>query len=157
MADGGKVNTGGPYLNAALLCERVLQERDGVTSLIRVIDRVTVTAVAQGNVAGDLPPTVLAFTVYVALKSGVYKGSLPVKLSIKSPDDEKLVEFSTDVLFEGDDRGVNIVSPVQFQIQKDGLFWIDLSLMDELITRIPLRVVVQRVSQGSLPWPPKSE
>jgi hypothetical protein len=93
----------------------------------------------------------------VALKSGVYKGSLPVKFEIKSPDDEKLGEFSTDVLFEGDDRGVNIVSPMQLQIQKDGLWWIDVFLMNDLITRIPLRVIVQRVSQGSLPWPPTSQ
>ena len=151
------MNIGGPYLNAALVCERVLQERDGVTSLIRVIDRVTVTALSQGTVAGELPPSSLSFTVYVALKSGVYKGSLPVKFEIKSPDDEKLGEFSTDVLFEGDDRGVNIVSPMQLQIQKDGLWWIDVFLMNDLITRIPLRVIVQRVSQGSLPWPPTSQ
>lgn len=97
------------------------------------------------------------FTVYIAFKSGVYKGTLPVKLEIRSPDEEKIDGFSTDVLFEGDDRGVNIVSPMQFQVQKDGLWWIDVFLMNDLVTRIPLRVIVQRVSQGSLPWPPTSQ
>ncbi len=150
------MNTGGPYLNAALLCERVLQERDGVTSLIRIIDRVTVTALAQGSI-GELAPPPLMFTVYIAFKSGVYKGTLPVKLEIRSPDEEKIDGFSTDVLFEGDDRGVNIVSPMQFQVQKDGLWWIDVFLINDLVTRIPLRVIVQRVSQGSLPWPPTSQ
>jgi hypothetical protein len=33
------MDAGGPYLNAALLCEKVLQERDGVLSIIRIIDR----------------------------------------------------------------------------------------------------------------------
>jgi len=34
----------GPYLQAALLCERVMQEKDGVLSVIRIIDRVIHTA-----------------------------------------------------------------------------------------------------------------
>ena len=33
----------GPYLSAALLCEKVLEEKDGVKSAIRIIDRVTRT------------------------------------------------------------------------------------------------------------------
>ncbi len=33
----------GPYLIAALLCEKVLQEKDGIISVIRMIDRITLT------------------------------------------------------------------------------------------------------------------
>jgi len=32
---------GGPYVQVAAFCEQVLQERDGVHSLIRIIDTVT--------------------------------------------------------------------------------------------------------------------
>lgn len=151
------MNTGGPYLNAALLCERVLQERDGVNSLIRVIDRVTITAIVQNIGSVEIPPTLVGFSLFVSIKSGLFKGSAPLKLTVRSPDEEKIVEFAIDILLEGDDRGVNVVSPVQFQIQTEGLFWVDVSLMGSLITRIPLRVVIQKVTQGSLPWPPKQE
>ena len=32
---------GGPYWATAVLCEKVLEEKDGVQSLIRVVDRIT--------------------------------------------------------------------------------------------------------------------
>ncbi|MGH9740926.1 MAG: hypothetical protein ACRD51_01105, partial [Candidatus Acidiferrum sp.] len=35
---------GGPYLQMACFCEKVLNEKDGVLSIIRVIDRLTVNA-----------------------------------------------------------------------------------------------------------------
>ena len=35
---------GGPYLHAAHFCEKLLTEKDGVLSAIRIIDRITVTA-----------------------------------------------------------------------------------------------------------------
>lgn len=135
----------------------MLQERDGVSSLIRVIDRITVTAVAQNIGAVEVPPTLIAFNLFISIKSGLYKGSAPLKLTLRSPDEEPIVEFAIDILLEGDDRGVNVVSPVQFQTQTEGLFWIDVSLLNDLITRVPLRVVIQKLTQGSLPWPPNPE
>ena len=40
----------GPYLAAAVLCEKVLQEKDGVLSAIRLVDRFIITA------SGTQPP-----------------------------------------------------------------------------------------------------
>jgi hypothetical protein len=37
------METGAAYINAALICEKVLQERDSVLSVVRIIDRLTVT------------------------------------------------------------------------------------------------------------------
>ena len=37
----------GPFLNSALLCERVLQEPDGTLSVIRAVDMITVTQVGD--------------------------------------------------------------------------------------------------------------
>jgi hypothetical protein len=36
---------GGPYIGAAFLCEKILQEKDGVLSAIRIVDRITHSAV----------------------------------------------------------------------------------------------------------------
>ena len=148
------MDSGGPYLNAALLCERVLQEKDGVLSLIRLVDRVVITAVSTGGIAPDvLPPSVVSFHLLIVLKSGVYKGTAPVRLVIHSPSETQVGESSVDVFFEGDDRGVNLILPMQLQINEDGAYWISVFCMGTLFTRIPLRVVYQRVSQGSLRWP----
>lgn len=39
----------GPYLNAALICEKMLREADGVLSPIRIIDRYTLNVVTSGS------------------------------------------------------------------------------------------------------------
>ncbi len=66
--------TGGPYLVHAAICEKVLQEPDGVLSLIRVIDRVTVnlqTTSVSGIEAPVLPqPLPFLLTFAVSFKSG---------------------------------------------------------------------------------------
>lgn len=149
------METGGPYLNAALLCEKVLQERDGVLSIIRVVDRFTIMAISAGVSAPEsLPPGIVNFHVVVVLKSGLFKGTAPIKLIFHSPSGQTIGETTTDVFFEGDDRGINLVSPQQMQVTEDGLYWIDVLCAGELFTRIPLRVIYQRVNQGSLKWPP---
>lgn len=148
------MNTGGPYLNAGVICERVLQERDGVLSLIRIIDRVTLTVSAlPGSSAPEtLPPSMIGFTVAVVLKSGLFKGTAPIKLIVYSPSNETIAQTITDVFFEGDDRGMNLVSPLQLQVQEDGLYWVEVLCGDQILTRIPFRVIYQRISQGALPW-----
>jgi hypothetical protein len=45
----------GPYLIAALICEKVLQEKDGTVSIIRMVDRVTLTTQAALS-PETLPP-----------------------------------------------------------------------------------------------------
>ena len=47
----------GPYLNAAFLCEKILEEKSGVLSAIRIIDRVTYTYKASPeNPSSGEPP-----------------------------------------------------------------------------------------------------
>jgi len=149
------MNTGGPYVNAALLCEKVLQERDGVLSMIRVVDRFTLMAMSAGEPLPDpLPTATVSFTIALVLKSGLYKGSAPIKFAIHSPSEQTIGESTIDVFFEGDDRGVNLVAPQQLQVREEGIYWIDVMCDKALLTRIPLRVIIQRVNQGSLKWAP---
>lgn len=44
---------GGPFLSAALLCEKVLVEQDGIKSAIRIIDRVTHAVLGPTLCDGD--------------------------------------------------------------------------------------------------------
>ena len=55
----------GPHLAAALLCEKVLQEKDGVLSFIRVVDRFGV----QEPQPGKAPEPIQA-TLVVTFKAG---------------------------------------------------------------------------------------
>jgi hypothetical protein len=143
------MDSGGPYLNAAIICERVLQETDGIFSLIRAVDRFTISTVGQ-DAPSTIPPGIISFQLVVVLRSGIFKGVLPIRIVLNSPSSQVLGESSTDVFLEGDDRGANLVSPFQLVVQEDGLYWIDVYCGGQLFTRVPFRVIYQRIVQGSL-------
>src|SRR5438552_2529043 len=75
---------GGPYIRVATLCERVLQEQDGVVSLIRVVDRFTQTA-AGPSVPAEMPPLTISTTLVVNLSSGQARGSYEIAFRIEHP------------------------------------------------------------------------
>jgi Family of unknown function (DUF6941) len=139
--------TNGPYLTAALLCEKVLQEKDGILSAIRIVDRIIATA--QGSQPPEqMPPVPVNITALLMLKSGEARGSYTVKIQPVAPSGFKSPEVSWPIYLEGEDRGANIVLQIVFQAKEEGLYWFEVSFKDELLTRIPLRVVYQRLAIG---------
>ena len=145
-----KPTSNGPFVQAALLCDLALEDKQGVLSAIRIVDRfflpsTDTTGMGQGT------PRALRTWLVVALKAGEAKGRHVVKLAVESPSGNRSPLPDADVLFEGPDRGVNLVMNLQLGIQEEGLYWIDIFLGEDRLTRIPLRVVFQRV--GPLPGP----
>jgi hypothetical protein len=129
------------YLHVATFCEKILREADGVSSIIRMVDRFNVQGTSE-----DMQPIVLSFMVYISFKSGFMRGKQKISLRPKSPKGEDLPAMDFPVLFEGDDdRGPAIGFQVNWAVQEEGLFWWDLYLNDELVTRMPLRVDYQKV------------
>ena len=45
----------GPYVTTAVFCETVLQESSGVLTLVRIIDRMEITA-SGSNAPEEMPP-----------------------------------------------------------------------------------------------------
>ena len=92
----------GPYVQLAAICEKVLQEADGVLSVIRVIDRLILTA--QGTELPDeLPQGLLAnVTFVVSLRPDDARGRHPLQVRIQQPSGVFLPEQTFDVMFEGD-------------------------------------------------------
>ena len=58
-------------------------------------------------------------------------------------------ETSFPVLFEGEDRGANLILPTDFEVDEEGLYWFDILVDDRLMTRIPMRVLYQPIASGS--------
>ena len=111
-------DTGGPYLVAALICERVLHEADGVNSIIRVIDRFTIEGgkEAPGGL-DDKHVASLDFSLYVSLKNGRAAGNHRLKVVPVRPDMSNPEPFEQVVHLEsGEERGVNIVFPAPTDI-----------------------------------------
>lgn len=148
--------SGGPYLTAAFFCERVLQERDGVMSFIRTIDR--------WNVVGPTPtmsPTIIPTTLVVLFRSGIFRSSAQVAITPVSPTGERMQQVTAPVLFEGDDeRGCGVILPIGFPVKEPGLYWFEVSLAapggagGSVLTNIPMRIVYLQTGPMMMPHIP---
>ena len=69
-----------------------------------------------------------------------------VRLKIVAPSHRELSVVELPMLLEGEDRGANLVLQLGFQAEEEGVYWFDVSLHDALITKVPLRVIYQRLS-----------
>lgn len=154
----------GPYLSAALLCEKLLIEKDGVTSAIRIIDRVTHTAVGVSP-PEEMEPFNYVLTLVVTLKAGWAQGSYPMRIALVSPQGSSRDILKQTVFFEGgEDRGNSVVGQMAVRFDVEGIYWFEVLLGEQkserLLTRIPLRVIYLRTftppprgESGSLPQP----
>jgi hypothetical protein len=144
----------GPYLSFAVVCEKVLQEADGVLSFIRIVDHVTVTIALPTGV--DVPPEVVppeppvAVTFALGLKSRSDIDSVPVKVRIETPSGLTLPEFETSQPVGAEDRGINLVLPIQFPVQDEGVYWFEVEVSGTVVTRVPLRISKRVIQQADL-------
>lgn len=133
----------GPYLTAALICERVLQESDGVTSAIRIIDRVTHT-IFDPSPSREMEPFSYDLEILVMLKSGEHPGMHKLSIQPIKPSNEKIAPMNYTINLEAPaDRGFNLRARVRMLFDEAGLWWFDISLNGKRITRIPFRVLYQ--------------
>ena len=134
----------GPYLNLAAFCEQVIEDKSGVLSLIRVVDRRTITS--QGPSAPEeMPPTNLDWTLVLTLKSGEVRGSHAVKIVPELPSGEILSPVTLSVHLEGDNRGRNIISRMNMVLPMPGVYWFKMYFDDEFLTQVPVEVIYSRV------------
>ncbi len=139
---------GGPFLQMAVFCERVLQEKDGVMSAIRIVDRFT-QIVPPANVQTILTPMRLDVFIAIAIKAGDIRRKAELKVIPKAPSGAELPGFSGTVLLEGDDRGVNVVVKYVFEAKEEGIYWFDVNLDGMLLTKMPLRIIHQEMATSS--------
>lgn len=136
--------TDGPYLQTACLCEKVLEEQDGVKSAIRIIDRV-IHAVVGPSPPDEMEPFPYDVFLLIKLKAGSARGTMPLTVRLIKPSGESPSPITTDLYFEGeDDRGIDVAAKMTIRFEQPGLYWFDVSLGDERLTRIPLRVIYSR-------------
>ncbi len=144
-------NSEGPFLAAAFLCQVVIEGKDGVLSAIRIVDRVTHTIMGPAA-----PETMPSFTytakLLLAFKSGAARGKHKVQLSVEAPSGAPTGQtISFPALFEGEDRGANFILDFALTPKEEGLYWLDVLLDDKRVTRVPLRIVYQRLETGGAP------
>ena len=145
-------NETGPHLALATFCDTVREEKDGVLSAIRIIDRITQTA-AGIEVPKEMPPFTQSLTLLVAFRAGEARGRYTVQVRPEIPNGFQLPPMDVAVHFEGEERGANLIMRFEFAFQLEGLYWFDVLFEEKLATRVPLRVMYQ---PQSVPQPPTS-
>ena len=140
----------GPYLQMAVFCEKILQERDGVISVIRVIDRVNRTA--TGPEAPEAMPSFdYQLTTIITLKSGRARGGVQVEIEPELPSGLRQPRAAMTAQMEGNERGQNLIMNLQMKFEEPGVYWFNVYADGRIITRLPFTVTYSRISGASAP------
>lgn len=129
-----------PYVQIATICHTALIESTGQMSVVRVTDRVGVAGVTQ-----EMQPHPLQLTFALLLRSGEMKGQYSVKIRVTSPQGQETTGQDITFLFEGGDRGVQVILPMAMIATEPGTYWFDVLVEADVLTRVPLTVVYQRM------------
>jgi hypothetical protein len=132
-----------PYVQVAAICQAALQEPNRFLSLIRIINRFPV----HGNTPTMQPQPLHNLVMVIVLRSGEMKMKCQLKVTVEPPNhpEQRDPLIDTSALFEGDDRGVQMVVPLMYTAREEGLYWFEVSVEQDVLTRIPLRVLYQKI------------
>lgn len=133
-----------PFLAVAVLCEKILREEDNVISLVRLFDTF--------NLSGEtptIPPGVATTNMYLQFKSGEAIGTRRLSVVGRSPSGEETTLFENRIDFNGGEGGAVASIDLKLAVKEAGLYWFDVMINDELMTKIPLRVQYRRTPKES--------
>jgi len=128
----------GPFLTMAVFCDRVIEGKDSVLSIIRVVDRVDVTIPPDAQQPFKVP---IAITLVIGFRAGSARGAYILRLEVDTPTGKTSLVGETPISFQGPgEQAANLLSNLQLLIEGEGLYWFNVYLEKEFITRVPLRV-----------------
>jgi len=131
-----------PYINAALLCERIIQEKEGTLSAIRIIDRLEFGLLTNNpeleklNVRPAVPISAL-----IAIKSGPVTGKFNLNIDGVKPSGKTKHLLTLPFELKGEHEGQNFIVNIMQGTEEEGLHWFEIRLDETLLTKIPLMLV----------------
>ncbi len=134
-------------MNPATLCESVLQEAENRFTLVRLLDRMEIAFPADAP--DPFPSVTIQIKAVIAFKSGGFVGEK--KLAVKTVDPKGEIAaaaFESRLVFEGNEHGTQLVLSLNIGTDREGLYWLDVLLDEEMVTRIPLRLTFTRQLQA---------
>lgn len=139
----------GPYVTLAVFCEQVIEEKDGVLTIVRIVDQLTVS-VSGTDVSDELPPgAAIQTNLVIALKAGEALGQQSVQVVVEHPDTTRHPGPKLPVHFTpGRGGGANLILRFAIQLSTTGLYWADVLVNGRLVTRTPLEVRYQVIPPG---------
>lgn len=138
-----------PYLSAAFFCERVMEEKDGVLSAIRLVDTFT----AHTNLpAGTVP--VVELTLVVSFKSdSPTPDKHEIGLRITSPSGKELAGTGIPphmMITLHEEAGANVILRMRLAMNEAGRYWADVLVDGEVITKAPFKLLREETPASRL-------
>lgn len=133
-----------PFVQAALFAEKILRERDGVSSAIRIVDRYTVHSLpAETETETEIKEAkgVFETTLFVCLKAGDVTGEYELEIRHRTPSGKEKEFAKYPVVLKGGDHGFSLAARMVFAVREFGLHWFDVMWQDTVLTSIPLTIV----------------
>jgi hypothetical protein len=131
-------------LNAALICERVLEERDGTLSIIRIAERLAVDVTrlpSEGNEPFVHVPGVL---VLVFKRDSEAATEHRIHVRGTDPSGREILNVAAPLrIAAGAGRGADLIIRLSFPVSSEGLHWVDVAADEHLLTRVPIEVVIR--------------
>ncbi|MGD0799282.1 MAG: hypothetical protein ABR910_16320 [Acidobacteriaceae bacterium] len=135
-----------PWVQVAIFCQNaIIEANSGSRSIIKNVDGVT-----MGGITSEMQPMQVQLTLALILKSGEMKGQYYLKVRYNSPGEVKTEGPSLPCYFEGGDRGLQTVIPLGFLATEPGIYWFDLLLDGQILTRMPVRVMYQQMQMQGI-------
>jgi hypothetical protein len=134
---GKKSKTGRPLLAGALFCEKILEEKDNVLSVIRIVDVITLPKppdLPPGPEGQPAPVPIAQLLAFLSFKSGDAKGESLLQLSVVMPSGKRQpASTSTPMTFLGGNHGVIVRAPVFAPVAEEGLYWYEVRVDGRLL------------------------
>jgi hypothetical protein len=129
-----------PWVAAAAICQGLLEEKDNVLSIIRMVDVFNLPKPPGWDGKTNLQLPLIGI---VALRSGDAKGTRAVRIYGVSPKGKRQKLLDMKAEFLGGNTGVNIKLNMMFGFKSEGTHWLDIYVDKWLATRIPVSIVFQ--------------
>jgi len=131
-----------PRLKLGVICEQVLEEKDGVLSLIRIVDQFIITITGK-EPPDQMPQGVVNLTIVMSWVGGL--GSHEAAFNIVSPGgDSQPSPRSWSFNLNSLNQGHNIIVKLPVKITNSGVHWVEFILNGEVKNRIPFQVLYKR-------------
>jgi hypothetical protein len=157
---------GGPYVITAVVCENVLEDKDKVLSVIRIVNQINVpnvpteqlppmtvtTAPQPVPYATPITTLVTQLSGLITITSGGASGDCAVRVALVRPDGGEVLAAEHTFTLPGVDAVANLIlKPLLIPVDQMGLHWFTVSLNGNVVTRTPLQVARMPAESQSLP------
>jgi hypothetical protein len=139
-----------PFTFLAVICERALNEVDGVSSIIRMIDVIAI----RGS-TDEMTPGAVAFTIGVGFRAGGFRGKKQFKIRGVSPAGKKMQMMAGEMDFN-EETGALAYINTSLAVKSPGQYWFDVILGEKRMARIPLTIKYEKATPANSPAPPGS-